>query len=168
MRLELTERMYRAMIAAWENTKRTPLSKVELRNAKLDLDYHPNPQLATDVLNNKLRDETLTVEKRIHAAMSLSSRQRVAAGQSIDLPCIDLGAAQIVLFPGEAFVGYQLLAQQLRGDSFVMSIGYGECWPGYIPTNQAFDENFQDMWLWTAPGAESRIRRALSQVLLAQ
>ena len=52
----------------------------------------------------------------------------MARGQAIDMPCLDLGPAQIVLQPGEAFVGYQLMAQQIRPKSFVMSIGYGECW----------------------------------------
>ncbi len=165
MRTELTDRMYRAMVTAWEQTKRVPLTEVAFRSTELDLEYHPNPTLVQRVLQKKLHDRSLSVEKRIHAAMSLSSHHRVATGQSIDLPCIDLGAAQIVLFPGEAFVGYQLMAQQMRPNSFVLSIGYGECWPGYIPTEQAFEENFQDNWLWTAPGAEARIRQALAEVL---
>ena len=100
--------------------------------------------------------------------MSLSSRQRVAAGRPIDLPCVDFGPAQIVLFPGEAFVGYQLMAQQMRPESFVLSIGYGECWPGYIPTESAFDDNFGNSWLWVARGSEERIRAALERVLLVE
>ena len=35
-------------------------------------------------------------------------------GMSNDMPCLDLGPAQIMLQPGEAFVGYQLMAQQIR------------------------------------------------------
>ena len=60
---------------------------------------------------------------------------------------------------------YQLMAQQIRPDSFVLSIGYGECWPGYIPTESAFDDDFHDNWLWVAPGSESRLRTALEGVL---
>jgi hypothetical protein len=167
MRKELTDRMYRAMVTAWDQTKRVPLNEVSFRNTALDLAYHPNPALSLGMLLKNLHDRSLTVEKRIHAAMSLSSHHRVASGQKIDLPCIDLGAAQIVLFPGEAFVGYQLMAQKMRPDSFVLSIGYGECWPGYIPTKQAFDDNFADQWLWAAPGSEARIRSALAKVLVA-
>lgn len=73
--------------------------------------------------------------------------------------------AFIVLFPAEAFVGYQLMAQQMRPDAFVLSIGYGECWPGYIPTDAAFSDNFTDTWLWVAPGCETRIQEALKHVL---
>ena len=57
------------------------------------------------------------------------------------------------------------MAQKQRPDSFVMSIGYGECWPGYIPSTQAFKDNFNDIWYWVAPGADERIRAALNQVL---
>ena len=83
------------------------------------------------------------------------------------MPCLDLGVAQIVLLPGEAFVGYQLMAQQVRPNSFVMTIGYGECWPGYVPTQKAFTENFGHSWRWVGPGSEAKIRAALNSVLLA-
>ncbi len=165
LRVELTDRMYNGMVAAWEDTKRVPLSDVAFRNTTFELEYHPSKKLTPAALQAQLDDESQAVEKRIYAAMSLSSRQRVAAKQPIDLPVVDFGHAQIVLFPGEAFVGYQLMAQQMRPDSFVLSIGYGECWPGYIPTKSAFDDNFQDSWLWVAPGSEDRIRSALERVL---
>lgn len=165
-RIALIDRVYQAMVAAWKNTRRLPLDQIAFRTTTLELKFHPSPKLTTEALKRSLNDSTLTVEKRILSAMGLSSRQRVAAGQKIDFPCVDFGAAQIVLFPAEAFVGYQLMAQKMRPDSFVMSIGYGECWPGYIPTKAAFDDHFGDSWLWVAPGSEARIRTALQRVLM--
>ena len=164
-RLALMDRMYRGMVAAWENTKRVPLEQVVFRCAELQLEFHPDPSLTADALRDVLEDPGRTTEQRILAAMGLSSRMRVARGEPIDVPCIDFGPAQIVLFPGESFVGLQRMAQQLRPDSFVMSIGYGECWPGYIPTESAFQDGFRDQWLWVAPGSEQRIRTVLEQVL---
>ena len=75
--------------------------------------------------------------QRALAAMGLSSRLRYPEGHEIDVPAIDFGKAQIVLLPGESLVGYQLLAQRMRPDQFIMAIGYGECSPGYIPTDSA-------------------------------
>ena len=121
LRLVLVERMYQAMVEAWENTKRVPLDEGNFRNTTFELEYHPSTNLTNDALTASLHDEKQTVERRILAAMSLSSRQRVAARQPIDLPCVDFGPAQIVLFPGEVFVGYQLMAQQMRPESFVLS-----------------------------------------------
>ena len=56
----------------------------------------------------------------------------------------------------------------LRGHGIVdvvLCVGYGECWPGYIPTPQAFQENFNDVWYWVAPGSDQRIQAALDMVL---
>jgi hypothetical protein len=46
---------------------------------------------------------------------------------------IDFGPAALALLPAESYVEYQLLAQKVRPDDFVLTAGYGECGPGYIP-----------------------------------
>ncbi len=164
-RVELTNRMYQAMVAAWKNTKRRRLEKIAFRNTQLELPFNPAARLTETALENELHNDKLSVEARILAAMGLNSRRRVAASRPIDMPCIDFGVAQIVLFPGESFVAYQLMAQKMRPDSFVLSIGYGECWPGYIPTAASFADHFTDKWLWVGPGAETQMRAALKRVL---
>lgn len=161
----LADRLYEGMKAAWKATKTYPLTSVQFRNTKLELKFHEGENFTRKALLETLQNEDAKIADRILAAMSLSSLERVTAGQEIDVPCLDLGKAQIVLLPGEAFVGYQLMAQNLRPDSHVMAIGYGECWTGYIPTRQAFEENFGHGWRWVAPGAESQIRAALGRVL---
>ena len=90
--------------------------KVSFRSTPLELEFHPGDRLKEDALRAELRSERRSVEDRILAAMGLASRQRIAAGRKIDVPCIDFGSAQIVVFPGEAFVSYQLMAQQQRPD----------------------------------------------------
>jgi hypothetical protein len=102
--------------------------------------------------------------------MGLSWRQRVATGQPIDVPVVDFGAAQILLMPAESFVGYQLMAQAIRPESFVMTIGYGECGPGYIPTDAASEERFNvtHSWCWVAPRAEAPMLAAMRKALLGE
>jgi len=165
MRPLLANRMYEAMVAAWKQTTRHPLEQATFRKAELDLPFRQDAAHTAESMRSVLDNPQATVEKRILAAMGLSSLQRVQSGQKIDFPCIDFGTAQIVLFPGESFVGYQLQAQKLRPDSFVLSIGYGECWPGYIPTKAGFADNFNDVWLWVAKGADVPMQQALEQVL---
>ena len=161
----LAGRLYEAMKAAWDATERHPLTEIEFRNTQLELEFHEGQEFTAEALARVLEDGEAKVTDRILAAMGLASRRRIARGQTIDMPCIDLGAAQIVLFPGESFVGYQLMAQHMRPDSFVMSIGYGECWPGYIPTRAAFEDKFGHGWRWVAPGAQQLVEAALKRVL---
>ena len=73
----------------------------------------------------------------------------------------------VALLPGETYVEYQLLAQKLRPDAFVMAIGYGESAPGYIPTALQVGEqdgNLRD-WCWVAPSAERTLRGAIERGL---
>lgn len=165
MRPLLAERIYRAMTKAWEATQRHRLEKVGLQIVPLNLPFHESENFTRESLTHTLNNPDAEVRERILAAMGLSSRDRLDRGRPIDMPCVDFGAAQIVLFPGEAFVGYQLMAQRMRPDSFVLSIGYGECWTGYIPTKSAFDDGFNHGWRWVGRGCEQRIRTALGQVL---
>ena len=99
--------------------------------------------------------------------MALSWRGRLASGEPVDLPALDLGPAVLVLLPGETYVEYQLLAQQMRPDATVVAIGYGESGTGYIPTSFQLaegDENLGD-WYWVAESAEAVLRDGLEQVL---
>ncbi len=164
-RPKLAERVFAGMSTAWKNTKRSPIEECSFRNTKFDLPFHEGNEFKREALQKTLDNKDAKVGNRILAAMGLSSLDRIDGGQKIDMPCLDVGSAQIVLFPGEAFVGYQLMAQQMKPDQFIMSIGYGECWPGYVPTKQAFDENFGHSWRWTARGSEASIQTALKEVL---
>ena len=165
MRAILAERLHQAMIAAWEATKRSPLQTVDFRNEPLDLPYRKIEKLSRTNLDMTLKNSQANDREKILAAMALSSLNRVEAGQKIDFPVLDLGSAAVILFPGESFVGYQLLAQKMQPEKFVLSIGYGECWPGYIPTQMADDDQFDDMWLWVERGCEPIIHKALETLL---
>jgi Domain of Unknown Function (DUF1080) len=164
-RSRLTERLYNAMVASSQHVAKTPIVKAQFRTTPLSLEFSPDPNLTADKLKETLSDPQKTVEQRILAAMGLASRMRVDANQPIDFPCIDFGAAQVVLFPGETFVGYQLLAQKMLPRSLLIPIGYGESWTGYIPTKESFAENFNESWQWVAPSSPERIQSALDVLL---
>ena len=102
------------------------------------------------------------------AALGLSWRKRAEARRPIDVPVLDFGPAHLLLLPGEMYVEFQLMAQKLRPDSFVMTLGYGECAPGYVPVERAFEEgdtNLKD-WCWVGPGSEARIAATLKRALV--
>jgi len=165
-RAVLADRLYQAMAAAWQDTKRLPLGDVQFRCASLRLEPRHGPGFTPDDLRKRLQTDARPFGQCL-AALGLSWRQRADAGATIDVPALDLGPAQLVLLPAESYVEYQLLAQRQRPNSFVVVLGYGECAPGYIPTEQAVRENDANLhdWCWVAPGAEARMAEALARCL---
>ncbi len=162
----LAERLYQAMAAAWKDTKRHPLKTVRFHSTPVRLDPRDGPGFTVEDLRKKLTTETKPFQQCL-AALALSWRKRADAGHRIELPLLDLGAAQLIVLPGEAYVEYQLAAQRARPDSFVLVAGYGEGATGYIPTEKHFaekDPNLGD-WCWVAPGCEARLLAAIRQAL---
>lgn len=162
----LADRIYAAMVEAAKNTKRNQLSEVKFHNEKLRLEPRDGPGFTVADLQEKMESAPRPFDQCL-AALGLSWRKRADAGATIDVPAISFGKAHIVLLPAEAYVEYQLMAQKTRPDSFVVTMGYGESAPGYIPTEQHWrerDGNLTD-WNWVAPGAEERIAAALKKVL---
>jgi hypothetical protein len=114
----------------------------------------------------KLGDASSPYLPRAEAALGLSWLARCDQGRAIDVPAVDFGGAHLVLLPAESFVQYQLWAQEMRPDSFVVTAGFGECAPGYIPTAQAASEGYDDHYSWIAfPECEAIMLDALRQVL---
>ena len=99
--------------------------------------------------------------------MGLSWRRRADAGHRIDIPCLDFGVAQWLVLPGESYVEFQLAAQRMRPDSFVLVAGYGEGATGYIPTERHIAEHDGNLSDWSLGRARrrSRLLEAIRRVL---
>ena len=162
----LADRIYQGMAAAWKATRREALREFSYRTVPLRLEPRDEPGFTVEDLTRRLTTDPKPFGQCL-AALGLSWRERADAGHKIDVPVLDFGPAQLVLLPAESYVEYQLLAQKLRPDSFVVVLGYGECAPGYIPTEKAVaedDTNLRD-WCWVAPGAERAMTAALEAAL---
>ncbi len=162
----LAERLHAAMTAAWKATERKPLTQLAFRSIPLRLEPRADAGFSVEDLTKRLTTDPKPFGQCL-AALGLSWRKRAAAGHKLDVPVLDLGAAQVLLLPGESYVEYQLLAQKQRPDSFVFTLGYGECAPGYIPTDKHFEEgegNLSD-WCWVAPGSEKAMTAAIEVAL---
>jgi hypothetical protein len=163
----LADRLYKAMGAAWTATRRRPIADIEFRSVPYRLEPRADAEFTIKALEVRVKDAKRPFDRCL-AAMGLSWRKRVDAGKLLDLPVLDLGVAQLLVLPGEAYVEYQLAAQKMRPDSFVVCLGYGECGTGYVPTEQAVrekDGNLSD-WCWVAPGAEKVLTAAIRKGLV--
>lgn len=169
-RKALAERLRAGMAEAWTATRRVPLEKAEFRNAPFHFRPETGGKLAEESLKKVLADEKAAPRERIEAALGLSWLARTARGQAIDLPVLDFGGAVFVLAPAEAFVGFQLAAVKLRPDSVVVVAGYGECAPGYIPTEKTRKEGFvrEHGYCWVAEESEGVLLSALKRALVPE
>lgn len=166
-RLLFADRLTHGMEAAWTATKRTALKTIGFRNERMILPHSELASMSEATLRERLNDDKIPLRNRVQFALGLSSLLRHSDGHHIDVPRIDLGTAQILLLPGESFVAYQLFAQAQRPDSFVVTLGFGESAPGYIPTNQAYREGFREEhgYTWNRPGAEDIIEATLKRLM---
>lgn len=157
----LASRLHAAMKAAWDATKKTPLTQAAFRTGSVRFEPRDGPGFTVADLTKSLSSPKPFAQ--CLAAMGLAWRQRLDAGATVDIPALDFGTAALLIVPGEAYVEYQLFAQQQRPDAFVVTAGYGEGGTGYIPTEQHIaegDGNLHD-WYWVAPGAEPKLKEGI-------
>jgi hypothetical protein len=84
----------------------------------------------------------------------------------VDVSCLSLGPADLLLLPGEPFVEYQLHAQALRPDRFVATAGYGEGGPGYLCTDAALGEGgYEPTQSMMGAGGEAALKAAIGGLL---
>ena len=169
-RQALAEHLLTGMRGAWKKTQKVAATKVRFRCAKLDLSPPDEGPLTIDAMQKTLANSAASNSDRIHAAMGLSYRRRADSGQLIDVPAIDFGPAQYVVLPAELFVNYQLAAQKMRPDQMILTAGFGECAPGYIPTDRARREGFVEEhgYCWVRDKVERPIKAAIAKALEAQ
>jgi hypothetical protein len=170
MRPILADRLYQGLVRAWKATKRHRLERVAWRVTPLRLPLKADKRFSTVSLTKLLDDGKRSLGQRIRASVALTWRRRVEAGHVMKVPTLDLGVAQIVLLPGEPFVEYQLMAQKMRPDAFVMVIGFGGLGPGYVPIDRAFDEGGYEPgdWCFVGRGVEKVMTTALRKALQAR
>ena len=164
-RAALASRLHTAMKAAWDATTRQPLTHATFRSTPVRLKPREGTGWSVAELTAQLAAPKPFTQ--CLAAMGLSWRKRADAGAVIDIPVLDFGSSALLVLPGEAYVEYQLFAQQQRPGDFIVTAGYGEGATGYIPTEQHIaegDGNLHDWW-WVAPGSEPRLKEAIRAAL---
>lgn len=165
-RVELGKRLHEAMRDAWKNTTRHAIRECNFKTTPLKLPVRSGKGFTEEDLTKRIRDDSRPFGQSL-AALGLSWRKRVLADEPIDVAAIDFGDAAYLLLPAESYVEYQLMAQATRPKSFVVTAGYGECGPGYIPIEKAWEENDGNLadWCWVDPGCEEKMKRAIEAVL---
>lgn len=137
-RIELTDRLHAAMVAASAKLAPKPLGKVAWRTH--DLLPEVNPAFTEEGELAAVRNPKNAPANRIRPAMRVSWIRRVAAKTPIILSALHLDEVTLLHLPAESFVEYQLRAQSLAPDRFVATAAYGDGGTWYIPTKEAFPQ----------------------------
>jgi hypothetical protein len=160
----LRDRVYRAMAAAWDTTRRHAVDGWQWRVERVKLPPRIEKSFGNEESCKVLANQELAKAQRGNAAFQMAWRQRL--DRPIELTCLDLGTVLVLHLPGEPFIEYQLKAQQLRGDAIVCTAGYGDGGPGYIPTSRAyFEGGYEPTVALVGPASEGIIHGAMAKLL---
>jgi hypothetical protein len=123
--------------------------------------------LREDILLATLSDSTQDNALRIRAARDLAFLRRMREGRLTQLSCLRLGPARILNMPGELFVEYQIIAQQMRPLDFVAMAAYGEYGMAYIGTEIAYRQGGYETGYASrvAPNVEAVLVPAIRKML---
>jgi hypothetical protein len=159
----LTERIYAAMVASEENTERIAVDRLEWRVRPVVLP--PREDLDERTLLGKIVDPTQPVKERIRAALQVAYLRRLST--PIPLTSLHIGGRLCLLhLPGEAFVEYQIFAQEQHPEGFVAVASYGDCGTGYILLARSFAEGgYEPTDSFVSPRSETIMRDAIAYLV---
>ena len=164
----LADRLHDGMKLAAKG-ERKPLRSITFQNETLKLDPRTSKEFSREHLESVIREKE-DARSHLMASLGLSWLERVEkTGNGFDVPAVSFndGDAVILLLPGEIYVDYQLFAQEIVGDRFVMTPGYGDSAAGYLPTEKHWEEGDSNLkgWCWIDKGMEPRVKAVIRKLL---
>jgi len=162
-RAVLRDRMLTGLRDAWKATKTHAIDDYAWRTEPLKMEARREKNFSEEESKKVLEDPKESKARRNNAAFQIAWLKRL--DRAINLACLDLGKALVVLLPGEPFIEYQLKTQQLAKDRFACVAGYGDGGMGYIPTDKAFLEGGYEPTVSLAAPCEEKLVAAIEKVV---
>lgn len=137
-RMVLAGRIAEGMRQAFQNTEKFAVSPHDVQWTTEPVHLPPAKYL--------IREELLDLLAKWDGVNHLGTPHKLAwllrceNGCAIDLGCLRVGDVRVLHMPGELFVEYQLAAKAMRPDLHVAMAAYGDYGPGYIGTEQAYQQ----------------------------
>lgn len=158
----LVNKLAAGMKKAWDATVKTQLDSEDVDWAVERVVLPVSKNMKEETLAAIVEMDNQAPDLRYMAAKNLTWLRRCRAGEPVEIACLTLDKARILHMPGELFVEYQLQAQAARPDLFVAMAAYGDYAPGYICTEEAYDQGGYE----ASPGA-SKVDPSVEAVLTA-
>ncbi|NQT16008.1 MAG: hypothetical protein HQ582_24850 [Planctomycetes bacterium] len=162
---ELAARLLAGMKASVASTRLQPAPVIEWRTTPVILPLRTDPGYTAADRSEAMGNAKLSPSTRIYrGAMRIAFADRIE--EPIQLSSLEIGPVRILHLPGESMIEFQLYAQRLLADGFVAVAAYGDCGPGYICTEKAFDEGgYEPTDSLVVPRSESILKTAIRQLL---
>jgi len=165
-RADLTDRLYAGMKASAESTRYVPVERLQWRTTELRLPPRTDKGYTLEENRARMADPKQNVVRRVRAATRVAFTERLLAGKSLQLSCLEMGNVAMLHLPGECLVDFQLFAQDAAPDRFVAVAAYGDLGPGYICTKKAFAEGgYEPSASRAGPESEPALKEAIRRLL---
>ncbi len=163
-RTALTQRIHRAIVASEAELQPEPLQTVAWRTHAVFPESRV-PSSVEELGATVGGAEAPRIGKILHAYWR-SWEARTLRQEPLELSALHLnGIAQIHL-PGEPFLEFQLHAQSLRDEQPVITIGYGDGGPWYIPTADELPRGgYETIVAFNKPSIDGLLRGAIGRLL---
>ncbi len=157
----LANRMEDAMRQAWDHSQKTAVFARDLAWKNLEVLLPVGAHLSEGVLTTQLSDENLDSLSKFTAAKHLAWLYRTEDGHKVNISSLRLGDVYLLNLPGEAFIEYQLAAQEMKPGAHICTAAYEEYGPGYLCTKIAYSQGGYE-----SSERASRVSPEIEQVLL--
>jgi hypothetical protein len=157
------ERIYNAMAASEQSAVRQPLERVAWKVEPVCLP--PREDMEEESLLEVVRSPANRGKVKSRAALMHTYLRR--REEPIPIAALHLNTRTAILhLPAEAFIAYQLFAQEVRPDAFVAVAAYGDCGPGYITREGSAEEGgYEPTDSFVSERSEAILREAIRQVM---
>jgi len=164
----LAERMEKAMREAWEKTEKTPLISTDFDWNNTEVMLPLAEHMVEEELIAQLSDAKSDSTSKLVAADHLAWLRRVNEGHKVNVSSIRLDNVWLLNIPGEAFIEFQLAAQEMKPGEHVCTAAYEEYGPGYICTEIAYSQGgyeSSERASLVSPEVEQVLLSSISEVL---
>lgn len=134
----LTQRLYAGMKQAAANTRYAPVGRIIWRMVPLHLPLRDDGVFNDEKSREVIANVAAPNSRRLEAAEYLAFARRIDT--PILVTSLQVGDLFLLHLPAEAFVEYQLYAQEITPNRFTAVAAFGEYDPVYICTKNAFGE----------------------------
>ncbi len=166
-REELALRLAAGIEAAWAAQVVRPLKTNAVEWAAEEVDFPWRGQYTEDQLHAELTNTDLSLLNRTRAARDLVFLRRWKEGHRFPVQRLRVGDGDVLFFPGELFVEYQLAAKRMRPEGFVAVAAYGNTGMGYIGTAVAYEQGGYEVSrvARTGPAIEESLLKVTTELL---